>query len=823
MSPRPRLRASRQVTIALCLMATAVAMAVAFAARAEAAQYKMVACAANNGAAPYSTATNTTSGSNPGGIFEFHNWCGGAGGDPPGEAAYMRIVENQSAGNAGTGAYGQMIFSTPSYVHFRSAGGYTRQPNAFNDGWRARFWIVDFGGNGTQLLTQGAGVPNAGTQSPSSNTFGPHLWPFGNYLDFHTFVYELSCVRPAGCDRANYNATDANGFVFILSDDQNSQVGFTDTGSALMQGQWVAGTVPVYWNASDAGSGLRFERLRADGAERFVLDYQAAGACNTSTSQVNGEWARVYQPCPTGGPYGRGYDLDTATLADGAHSLTICSQDFGQYQGLNGTGSESCDARTIHVDNSAPGAPSGLSVTSANPQRYLNRFGAIFSLPPNGGSPITKVHYNVVNAAGEVVMPAQTYSATNPTSLAEAEGPAAPGNYRLRVWLEDAVGHVGPATAAEIPRDTTPPAAPQGISVAAPSSPRVLDGFDLRWHNLVDAGAPIDAAHYQVLNGAGQVVVPTRHLSGDNVQAIESIETPDDRGAFTLRLWLTDAEGNVGAPVTAPLSYRCVRSPVSGGLQLSAGFGDQPSKTVEQGDGATLAGELRGTGGDISGAPLCVFSRVATDEARQFLGIAVSGSRGDYRFAIAPGPSRELEVLYRPGQRELSASAQLRSVVHPTLRAARDAIRNKTYARFSGEIPGPHNNQVVVVLQVRQGNGWLAFRRYRTRGDGRYELAYYFRRTTRPTVYEVRAQVRAQDGYPYLQGDSDPIALRVLPDKRRGRANPAAARKRRCVKRGRRPVTTRRGKVRCLKRKGKAGKGKAKRRNHGGHRRGQSR
>ena len=812
MSPRPRLRASRQARIALCLFGLAVLMAIGFAAKADAAQYKMVACAGNNGVPAYGAATNTAHAGNPAGIFEFHNWCGGAGGDPPGSAAHLRIVENQNSGNAGHDAYGHMYWSTPPYVHFKQAGGYTRQPNAFNEGWRSRFWLVDFAGNGVETLTQGQGLPNEGVKWATSGIFGPHLWPFGHQLDFHTFVFELRCVRPAGCDRANYNATDANGFVFILSDDSNSQVAFTDTGSALMAGQWVRGTQNVFWNAADAGSGLRFERLRVDGAQRHLLSH----ACNTSTSGVNGEWARAYAPCPTGGPWGRGYGLDTASLADGAHNLTVCAQDYAQYQGLNGTGGETCAARTIRVDNSAPGAPSGLAVTSANPQRYLDRFGAIFSLPPNGGSPIAKVHYNVVNAAGEVVKPAQTLSATNPTSLSEVEGPAAPGNYRLRVWLEDQVGHVGPAATAPIPRDTTPPAAPQGISVAAPQTTRVAEGFDLRWQNIADAGAPIDAAHYQVRNGAGAVVVATRHVSGANVQAIESIETPNERGVFTLRLWLTDAEGNVGAPATAPLSYRCPRSPVSGGQQLSADFGESVAKTVSQGEGASLRGELRGVGGDIGGAPLCVFSRVATEGARQFLGIAISGSRGDYRFAIAPGPSRELEVLYRAGQRELAASAHLQTVVKPTLRAARSVVRNKTYARFSGEIPGPRNNQVVIVLQVRQGNGWLAFRRYRTRGDGRYELAYYFRRTTRPTVYEVRAQVRETVGYPYVQGDSDPILLRVLPDKRRGRANPAAARKRRCLKRARRAgVKAKRAKLRCAKAKGKRGKGaKAKRGKH---------
>lgn len=778
-SPRPSLPANRQVPStpvplrvlrAICSTAfVAFAIAIVFAARADAAYYKMVACAANNGVPAYGTATNTASARNPGGIFEFANFCGGAGGDPPGSAAHLRIVENQAAGNAGHDAYGHIYWSTPSYVHFKTAGGYTRQPNAFNEGWRSRFWLLDFAGRGVETLTQGQGLPNEGVKWATSGIFGPHLWPFGHHLDFHTFVFELRCVRPSGCDRANYNATDANGFVFILSDDQNSQVGFTDTGSALMAGQWVRGTKRVSWNSSDNGSGLRFERLRLDGAQRHVLDYGAMGVCAASWSQTNGEWARAFQPCPTGGPYGRGYDLDTATLADGAHSLTICTQDFAQYQGLSGTGGESCEGRTIRVDNSAPGAPSGLAVTSANPQRYLDRFGAIFSLPPaNGGSPIAKVHYNVVNAAGEVVKPVRTLAATNPTSLAEVEGPRAPGEYRLRVWLEDQVGHVGSATTAPIPCDTVPPAAPQAISVAAPQTPRAEDGFDLRWRNLTDAGAPIDAAHYQVLNGAGAVVVPTQHVSGEGVEAIESIETPNERGDFALRLWLTDAEGNVGAPATVPLAYRCPRSPIGGGLQLSAGFGGAAVKTVRQGEGAALSGELRGVGGDIRGAPLCVFSRVATEEARRFLGIAVSGSRGDYRFALAPGPSRELEVLYRVGQRQLSASADLRTRVKPTLRAARAVVRNKTYARFYGRIPGPHNDRVVVVLQVRRGNGWLAFRRYRTRGDGRYRLAYRFRRTTRPSAYRVRAQVRSQDGYPYLQGDSDPIRLRVLPQRRGG-------------------------------------------------------
>ena len=367
--------AARPVAIALCLMLSCVATAVVSAATADAAQFKMVMCAGDSGTPGFSTETNTASAQHPNGIFDFANHCGGQGGDPPGNSAFLRIAEHESSGNAGNGAYGRFVFATPWYVHFKSAGGYTRQPNAFNDGWRSRFWGTDFSGNNNLFINQGAGLGNSGTDRTSSNTFGPRLWPFTSFLDFHHFYFELLCVRPAGCDRANFNATDANGFVLILSDDEDSKVNLTGPGG-LLSGSWVRGPQAVAWNSSDNGSGLRFERLRVDGTQRYAIDYQALGQCNATSSPVNGEFARTYQPCPTGGPYGRSWTLDTASLPDGAHALQVCTQDYGQYRGLNGTGSESCDQRTIHVDNTAPGAPVGLEATSANPARYLPQFGA---------------------------------------------------------------------------------------------------------------------------------------------------------------------------------------------------------------------------------------------------------------------------------------------------------------------------------------------------------------------------------------------------------------------------------------------------------------
>jgi len=126
--------------------------------------------------------------------------------------------------------------------------------------------------------------------------------------------------------------------------------------------------------------------------------------------------------------------------------------------------------------------------------------------------------------------------------------------------------------------------------------------------------------------------------------------------------------------------------------------------------------------------------------------------------------------------------------VKPTLRARKSVIHNGQVAHLEGQIPGPRNDDVVIVLQVRQGKGWLAFRRYRTRRGGRFRAAYPFHRTTKTTTYEFRAQLRESGGYPYLQGDSDPIALKVLPKA-----------KRRCAKA--KHLAKRHGRARCVARR----------------------
>ena len=848
------------------------------AATAHAANYKMLLCAGYNGSNSFQTATNTTSPQNPGGIFDFSNYCGPAP-DPAEGAAFLRIAENQSGGTAGESAYGSISWTVPPWVSILAASGYTREPYNFADGWRGRFWGEDFGGGGHHILMQGTGVPSQEFFAPTSSSFTPHAWPFPNYGSYRRFIFELTCMRPAGCDRGGLNVVDANTIMLTLGDAEDEKVALTGD-TPLMAGRWVRGGQGVTWNAWDHGSGVRVERLRTDGALRDTVTHP----CDIGSTPVSGEFARVFEPCPNGGPFGSSYGLDTASLPDGVHTLEVCGQDYAQaFSGAP----ESCDRRTIRTDNSPPAKPASLEVTSSNPNRYLSRFGARFSLAPDPGSPIVKVHYFVTddNEGGKAVEPERVVSATNPSAISGIEGPAKPGTYTLhvaledevgylgswasapiphdtvppaapqelhvvgstthwrekldlrwrnivdagspidvagyqlldtsgnaiggvrglsadnvqaidgieapaqrcvcsvRVWLADEEGNVGAAASVSLPIDTTPPAAPQGLQVAAPDTPRSAEGFDLRWSDLGDEGSPIAAAHYEVLDGAGKVAVPTQTVTGEGISSIADIQAPDSGGDYALKLWLSDEEGNAGAPATVPLSYECGRSPVGGGAHLDASLSDA---TVRQGQGSNLKGALReGSGAPVAGASLCVFEQVEGDPHRRYIGLAYTDAAGNYGFGVTPGPNRTLRAVYRPGNRRLVAQAQLRTRVKPTLRARKSVIHNGQVAHLEGQIPGPRNDDVVIVIQVRQGKGWLAFRRYRTRGGGRYEAAYPFHRTIRPTTYEFRAQVRESGGYPYLEGDSDPIALKVLPK----------AKRQRCPKG--RHLAKRHGKARC--------------------------
>lgn len=224
--------------------------------------------------------------------------------------------------------------------------------------------------------------------------------------------------------------------------------------------------------------------------------------------------------------------------------------------------------------------------------------------------------------------------------------------------------------------------------------------------------------------------------------------------------------GSAGSSVSVPSGGGCTDAESSGGAVLSAGLGEDRNTTevVDHGEDAALSGYLVDQGErGVPNALICIYSGVLTDDANELIGLAPTNENGHYEFQVPSGPSRNLTAVYRSSGSQLSAWALLQVRASATLRVAKNPVHNKHFAYFSGKIPGPHSDGVIVVLQVKSGRGWRVFRRYSTRDGGKFSLKYRFTRTFSPTIYTIRAEVSGAPGYPYLPGVSPSKDLRVLP------------------------------------------------------------
>jgi hypothetical protein len=214
------------------------------------------------------------------------------------------------------------------------------------------------------------------------------------------------------------------------------------------------------------------------------------------------------------------------------------------------------------------------------------------------------------------------------------------------------------------------------------------------------------------------------------------------------------------------LDDRCPDSQADAGAVLTAGFGANGDSmiVIDHGNGAILTGRLLDSVGQgVANAFVCIYSSAVNSQTPEFAGVVSTDAAGRYKFPAASGPSRHLTVAYRSSQGPLTAWALLQVRAIPTLRLAETTIHNKHYARFSGKIPGPDNDGVVVVLQVQLGKGWRVFRRYATRNGGEFKMHYRFTRNFTPTLYLMRAQIAGAPGYPFLPGNSRPVELTVYP------------------------------------------------------------
>jgi len=226
---------------------------------------------------------------------------------------------------------------------------------------------------------------------------------------------------------------------------------------------WLRGVADVAFDAAD-NSGIRAGHIELDG--HAVLE--DARPCDFTRAV----------PCSDGAT---GALLDTRTWADGAHALRLGAMDAA--------GNWTWFERTVRVDNTPPPEPAPVVDGGADwsPQRTRT---LTVGVPGGQAAPLVRARVKLCRTGAGCAEAAPELAAGGPGGTSATVPVTAfdgPGEYAVRLALEDAAGNVGPYAAPVTMRfDDTRPGAPD-VSAAD------------RWHN--GGALPLDAEGERPVSG----------------------------------------------------------------------------------------------------------------------------------------------------------------------------------------------------------------------------------------------------------------------------------------------------------------------------------
>ena len=284
-------------------------------------------------------------------------------------------------------------------------------------------------------------------------------------------------------------------------------------------------------------------------------------------------------------------------------------------------------------------------------------------------------------------------------------------------------------------------------------------------------GKPVDERRFADTPGACREPYLRRVPCPQRVSESFSVDTAAlQDGRHEVRLIVTDATrvNRVAfGPVAIETANRSAPAPPGGNESPSCldappvrvtgrpgrsttGFGDRP---------AFLGSVRNAGGGPVAGATVRVLSGNRT------LATAVTKADGSYRARIPAGPNRSLNaVVAVPGGLACARTALLKVRAGVTLALSRRRVGLGRRIGFAGRVEGasrPRKGKLVV-LQVRDRQGWQVLKVVRTDSRGRYRYTYRFRRSRGTFTYRFRAQVPRQRDHPYVLGYSRVRRLTVV-------------------------------------------------------------
>jgi len=558
---------------------------------------------------------------------------------------------------------------------------------------------------------------------------------------------DVYCATAAGCQQSTDPNSGARARLYSaivhIQDDQPPTIGSV-SGSAWTA-SWQGGTQNISFDAAD-NTGIQRNEVLLD---EQIVSSNLHAACDYTFPA----------PCPNGGGT---LDVPTRGATDGPHTLTVRSTDAA--------GNPSEISRTIQVDNTAPGAPQGLTVDGGNGWRPENAF-AVHWTNPSGDktSPIAGANWQLCPSGKTTDCTTGSLSGGGLTAIPSLKVPGV-GDWTLTLWLRDEAGNQDVRTAAppvhlRFDGDAPASAAFAGADPQDPTRLMVLAS---------DATSGIAAGSIEIKKhtATAWTPLPTQATDGGVVATL-----PDEslrNGAYDLRATVTDAAGNARATdVRSDGTAATVTLPVRSPTHLTGGRSRPHSKKlrtridVRYGRRVTLHGRLTDQQHHAMGnVPLTVMARTALAGAPWRTVKTIHTTRtGRFTYRAPAGTSRVVRVRYpgTPTIRGATRDVTLRVAGASSMNVSRKHVRNGQRVRFTGRVLGHHIQAgKLVQMQARIGGRWQTFATTRTRAHGRWSSGYRFTGSTHGRYrYAFRVSIPKERGYPYRAGRSRPVHVLV--------------------------------------------------------------
>jgi hypothetical protein len=657
---------------------------------------------------------------------------------PPGASVGTGIVTKATSngGVAGHWAGAYQVFTAPLGASLQSVT-FTVGAIRLNDYWSVGIAAYNSDADPAVVLPYGcyAFRPGCDIGTPTFNH--RTTVPLYNRAKFR---FETRCGAPGGCPTTASGFTPGNRALFSAANvsvrvDDWTEPALTPHSGALWRAGWHRGHEEAATIYTD-NVGIMVTRMIVDGEQRDVQDYRDV----RWPAWVRCDFTRP-RPCVDVAPGGLG--LNTAALTDGTHEMRV--------EAVDAAGNVAGVTHDLHVDNHAPAKPDALALDGGEGWRAVNDFTVRWSNPAGQVSPIVRARYRLCGASG-----CTEGSRDGEDLLSLPLQVPAPGEYTLRVWLEDAAGNHDADRASDPVRLRFDDEAPTAVFEAP------------------DASDPLSVVAFVADRGAGVVAgtIEARRV-GDSawrdlgaglvedrlVGALDDAALPD--GTYELRAHVRDGAGNErtstrrrdGTAATASLPARAAATIVLA------------RRHPIRGNGKRIGGELRAGGRRIPGAAITVSARPRNDSDFALVRVLTTDAAGRFTFGAGTGPSRTVRFRYGGTRVIRPAIAEVRVLVpsRSSIAVDRRFALNGQAVRFRGRLvrgPIPDGGKLIDLQAFYRGR-WRTFATPRTDRRGRWSYDYRFEATTGVVTYRFRARIRREAAYPYELGRSRVVRVTV--------------------------------------------------------------